>query len=49
VGAGIKEIYGALKSGKVDLSPKTVTVQWYREILNAKALVDSIILDGRMI
>jgi nucleoside-diphosphate-sugar epimerase len=49
VGAGIKEIYEALKSGKVDLSPKTVTVQWYREILNAKALVDSIILDGRMI
>ena len=49
VGDGIKEIYEALKSGKVDVSPKTVTVQWYREILNAKALVDSIILDGRMI
>ena len=49
VGDGIKEIYEALKSGKVDVSSKTVTVQWYREILNAKALVDSIILDGRMI
>ena len=49
VGDGIKEIYEALKSGKADVSPKTVTVQWYREILNAKALVDSIILDGRLI
>ena len=46
---GIKEIYHALKSGKVDVGPKTVTVQWYRNILEAKQLLDSVELDGRVI
>ena len=46
---GIQEIYLALKSGKVDTSTKTVTVQWYRNILEARALLDSVILDGRVI
>ena len=46
---GIKEIYLALKSGKVDVGPKTVTVQWYRNILEAKELLDSVLLDGRVI
>jgi len=46
---GIKEIYLALKSGKVDVGPKTVTVQWYRNILEAKVLLDSVLLDGRII
>jgi len=44
---GISEIYAALKSGKVDVGPKTVTVQWYRNILEAKSLLDSVLLDGR--
>lgn len=46
---GIKEIYFALKSGNVDIGPKTITVQWYRNILDAKALLDSVVLDGRII
>jgi len=46
---GIKEIYLALKAGKVDVGPKTVTVQWYRNILEAKNLLDSVSLDGRVI
>jgi hypothetical protein len=46
---GIKEIYLALKSGKVSVGPKTVTVQWYRNILEAKALLNSVLLDGRVI
>jgi nucleoside-diphosphate-sugar epimerase len=46
---GIKEIYLALKSGSVDVGPKTITVQWYRNILDAKALLDSVVLDGRII
>jgi nucleoside-diphosphate-sugar epimerase len=46
---GIKEIYLALKSGTVDVGPKTVTVQWYRNILEAKSLLDSVLLDGRVI
>ena len=46
---GIKEIYLALKSGSVDVGPKTITVQWYKNILDAKALLDSVVLDGRII
>jgi nucleoside-diphosphate-sugar epimerase len=46
---GIREIYSALKSGKVDVGPKTITVQWYRNILDAKRLLDSVLLDGRVI
>ena len=46
---GIKEIYFSLKSGNVDVGPKTVTVQWYRNILDAKALLDTVVLDGRII
>jgi nucleoside-diphosphate-sugar epimerase len=49
VQTGIREIYLALKSGKTEAGPKTVTVQWYRNILEAKSLIDSIILDGRVI
>jgi nucleoside-diphosphate-sugar epimerase len=46
---GIKEIYSALKLGNVDVGPKTITVQWYRNILDAKILLDSVMLDGRII
>ena len=46
---GIKEIYLALKAGKVDTGMKTVTVQWYRNIIEAKKLLDKIVLDGRVI
>jgi nucleoside-diphosphate-sugar epimerase len=46
---GVQEIYHALKTGTVDFGPKTVTVQWYRNILEAKALLDSVLLDGRVI
>ena len=46
---GVIEIYNALKSGNVDTGIKTVTVQWYKNILEAKKLTDSIYLNGRMI
>jgi len=49
VSQGIKEIYSALKLGKVDIGPKTITVQWYRNILAAKELMDSISINGRII
>jgi nucleoside-diphosphate-sugar epimerase len=46
---GIDEIYGALKFGAVDVGLRTITVQWYRNILEAKKLLDSISLDGRVL
>ncbi len=49
VDQGAAEVYQALKTGAVEPGPKTVTVQWYRQILEAKALLDSVTLDGRII
>ena len=46
---GIQEIYQSLKKGIVDIGPKTVTVQWYRNIIDAKKLIDSVSLDNRII
>ena len=46
---GIQEIYQSLKKGIVDIGPKTVTVQWYRNIIDEKKLIDSVSLEGRVI
>ncbi len=46
---GIREIYYALKSGDVEASPKTSTVFWYKTIIEAKRIVDEVMLDGRLI
>jgi nucleoside-diphosphate-sugar epimerase len=46
---GIKEIYLGLKTGKVDVGQKTITVQWYRNIIEAKKLIQSVELNGRVI
>jgi nucleoside-diphosphate-sugar epimerase len=47
--AGIIEIYNALKNGTVETGARSVTVQWYRNILEAKKLIDSISIDNRII
>jgi nucleoside-diphosphate-sugar epimerase len=49
VDQGAAEVYHALKTGAVEPGPKTVTVQWYRQILEAKDLLDSVTLNGRII
>jgi nucleoside-diphosphate-sugar epimerase len=46
---GIREIYKALRFGEVDVGPKTVTVMWYRNIISAQDLLESIVLNGRVI
>lgn len=46
---GIQEIYNALKLDIVDTGIKTVTVQWYRNLLEAKELLEGISLNGRII
>ena len=46
---GVHEIYDALKYGRVEFNPKTVTVNWYRTILEAKALVENVELNGRIL
>ena len=46
---GVEEVYEALKTGRTDAGPRTSTVNWYRSILDAKRLLESIELDGRVI
>ena len=46
---GAREIYEALKLGRVDTGIKTVTVKWYQHIMDAKQLVDSLAVDGRLL
>ena len=46
---GVLEIYKALRLGIVDTSSKTNTVQWYRNIIDSKKLIESIQLNGRLI
>ena len=46
---GVREIYDALKLGRVDTGIKTVTVKWYQHIIEAKRLVDTLAMDGRLL
>jgi nucleoside-diphosphate-sugar epimerase len=46
---GAREIYDALKLGRVDTGIKTVTVKWYQHIIEAKALVDNLSIGGRLL
>jgi nucleoside-diphosphate-sugar epimerase len=46
---GVREIYDALKYGTIEESAKTSTVKWYRNILDAKQLLDEIEFNGRIL
>ena len=46
---GAREIYEALKMGRVQSEPWTQTVGWYRRLLEAKQLVDRVMLNGRLL
>ena len=46
---GTREVYEALKLGKVDTGPKTVTVKWYQHLIEAKKLVDGLSIEGRLL
>jgi len=46
---GVQEIFTALSNGKVDTGIRTITVQWYKNIVDAKKLIDSIQLNNRLI
>jgi nucleoside-diphosphate-sugar epimerase len=46
---GVEEVYDALKTGATDNDARTSTVNWYKSILEAKRLLESIELDGRVI
>ncbi|MEO5365271.1 MAG: SDR family oxidoreductase [Magnetococcus sp. WYHC-3] len=47
VADGVREIYEALKQGDVDTGLRSVTVKWYRHLLEAQQLLQEITLNGR--
>lgn len=49
VSQGISEIYDALKMGRVSPGPDTVTVAWYRSIIEAEKLINRVRLNGRLL
>jgi nucleoside-diphosphate-sugar epimerase len=49
VADGIREIYEALKLGNVFATPETVTVSWYRRIIESEKLIKRIQLNDRLI
>jgi nucleoside-diphosphate-sugar epimerase len=46
---GVREIYEALKLGRISADPTTYTVAWYKKIMEAQRLVDSVALNGRLL
>ncbi len=46
---GVREIYEALKTGVIAPDPHTYTVKWYNQILEAKALLDRVMIGGRLL
>ncbi len=49
VAFAVNEIYQAIKKGDVDLGSRTVTVDWYRHLLDAQQLVSQVELNGRIL
>lgn len=46
---GVREVYEGLKNGQVTANPTTYTVAWYKKILEAQQLVESLMLNNRLL
>ncbi|MFH1914188.1 MAG: SDR family oxidoreductase [Pseudomonadota bacterium] len=46
---GAKEIYEALKVNAVKFEPKTVTVKWYKYLIDADEIIKRVKLNGRLL
>lgn len=46
---GVNEIYEGLKLGRISPEPWTYTVGWYKRLLEAKELLDRVMIDGRLL
>jgi nucleoside-diphosphate-sugar epimerase len=46
---GVREIYQAMKDGRLSQGPESSTVGWYRTIVQAQQLVDRVKLNGRLL
>ncbi len=49
VSDGAREIFDALKQGKTTDSIQTKTVEWYKYLLDAQKITDSVTINGRVL
>lgn len=45
----VREIYEAIKLGRVDTGLRTITVKWYAYLLEAQRVLNRVVLDGRLL
>jgi len=46
---GIKEVYEALKIGRVDTGIKTITLEWYKYLIEAEKLIKTLTINGKLL
>jgi len=46
---GVEELCGALASGKVDRTPQTITLEWYRELISWQRRIRDLEIDGGLL
>jgi hypothetical protein len=46
---GVREIYEALKTGRVAAEPWTYTVGWYRRLIEAYSLMENLLVNGHLL
>ena len=49
VSDGAREIFDALKRGKTTDSIQTKTVEWYKYLLDAQKMTDSVTINGKVL
>jgi nucleoside-diphosphate-sugar epimerase len=47
-GDGVRDVYEALRAGRISSAPSTFTVEWYKRLIEAKRLVDEVMPHGRL-
>ena len=49
VSKGVEEIYEALKNGRLEYSPKTVTVSWYKYLIEADKILSEVKMGEKLL
>lgn len=45
---GVREIYNAIKTGKIEPDDRSITVKWYKYLFNADEILKNVKIDGRL-
>ncbi len=45
---GVKEVYGHLQDGIIKPDARTITLEWYKHLIEMKETMDSVLIDGKL-